>query len=361
MTATPRDRVRAFLARSHADRVPINYCANDGLDRRLKAHFGLGEGDGEGLRQALGVDFRAIGARWNGGRLHDELPGVEVDGLWGIRRRWVEHPSGGYHDFCAWPLQEADAAAVAAWAMPDPDAYDYRVISERCAHFAAYGLHLGSPGLGDICNSTGMLMGMERVYAALTGGDEAWELLVERKLAHDLAVTERSLAAAAGRIDFVWLGEDLGSQRGPLCSLPAWRRRLRPWHQRLIDLARAHGAAVMVHSCGASSAFFDDLIEMGVDAIDTLQPDAAGMDADRLKRRWGARLAFHGGVGTGGLVAQGTAAQARAEAERVLAAFMPGGGYAFSPAHALQDDTPTGNVLAIYAAAQTCGRYQGAA
>jgi len=361
MTATSRDRVRAFLARSHADRVPINYCANGGIDRRLKTHFGLDEHDGEGLRQALGVDFRGIGPRWRGGRLHAELPGVDVDGMWGIRRRWVEHPSGGYHDFCDWPLKEADVAAVAAWAIPDPDGYDYTVIPEQCARLDTYGLHLGGAGLGDICNSTGMLMGMERVYAALAGGDEAWELLVERKLAHDLAVTERSLLAARGRIDFVWMGEDLGSQRGPLCSLAAWRKRLRPWHQRMIDLARGHGAAVMVHSCGASSAFFDDLVEMGVGAIDTLQPDAAGMDADRLKRLWGGRLAFHGGIGTGGIVANGTAAEARAEAERVLATFMPGGGYAFTPAHALQDNTPTENVLAIYAAAHAAGVYRSAA
>lgn len=361
MPATSRDRVRAFLARSHADRVPINYCANGGIDRRLKAHFGLRADDGEGLRLALGVDFRGVGPAWRGGRLHAEQPGVDVDALWGIHRRWVEHPSGGYHDFCAWPLHEADEAGVAGWALPDPDAYDYGVIAQQCEHFADFGLHLGGAGNGDILNSTGMLMGMERVYAALAGDDPAWELLATRKLAHDLAVTERSLAAAGGRIDFVWTGEDLGSQRGPLCSLAAWRRILRPWHQQLIDLAKAHGAAVMVHSCGASSPFFDDLIAMGASAIDTLQPDAAGMDALRLKRGWGDRLAFHGGVGTGGVVANGSAAEARAEAERVLAAYMPGGGYAFSPAHALQDDTPVENVLAIYAAAHDAGCYRMAA
>lgn len=361
MPATSRDRVRAFLARSHADRVPINYHANGGIDRRLKAYFGLLPDDAEGLRQALGVDFRAVWAAWSGGRLHPEQPGVEIDALWGIHRRWVEHPSGGYHDVCAWPLREADEAAVAAWVLPDPGQYDYSVIPAQCRRQDAYALHLGGPGNGDILNSTGMLMGMERVYAALAGDDPAWELLARRKLAHDLAVTERSLDAARGRVDFVWTGEDLGSQRGPLCSLAAWRRILQPWHRQLIDLARSHGATVMMHSCGASSPFFDDLAAMGVAAIDTLQPDAAGMDAQRLKSRWGDRLAFHGGVGTGGIVANGSAAQARAEAERVLAAYMPGGGYAFSPAHALQDDTPVENVLAIYAAAHDAGCYREAA
>jgi uroporphyrinogen decarboxylase len=61
------------------------------------------------------------------------------------------------------------------------------------------------------------------------------------------------------------------------------------------------------------------------------------------------------------VIAHGSANEARCEAERVLRAYMPGGGYAFSPAHALQDDTPVGNVLAIYEAARTVGVYRDAA
>lgn len=357
----PRDRVRAFLARDHADRVPIGYAANPGIDRRLKRSLGLADDDHEGLRLALGVDFRGVGPAWRGGRLHPEVPGVHVDERFGVHSRWVAHGSGGYQDFCGFPLREAGPEAVAAWPMPDPDAYDYGAVAEACRRHDAFGLHLGDPGLGDLLNSTGALMGMERVYAALAGDDEGWRILAERKAAHDLAVTERSLTAGGGRIDLLWIGEDLGSQRGPLCSLAAWRRVLRPFHQRLVDLARAHGARVMLHSCGASSFVFDDLAAMGVSAIDTLQPDARGMEAARIKAGWGDRLAFHGGIATGGIIAHGTPAEAAAEAGRVLDAYMPGGGYAFSPAHALQDDTPVDNVLAIYHAAHDCGRYRSAA
>lgn len=361
MATSPRDRVRAFLNRSHADRVPIDYCANPGIDRRLKAHFGLAADDAEGLRQTLAVDFRGIGPAWRGGRLHAEVPGVGVDPLWGVHTRWVEHGSGGYHDFCGFPLRDADLATVEAWPSPDADGYDYSGVPEQCARFRDYGLYVGNAGLADILNSTGRLMGMERVYSALAADDPAWQLLAERKLRHDLEVTRRTLAAAGGRIDFVWIGEDLGSQRSPLCSLPTWKRVLRPWHQQMVEAARAHGAAVMLHSCGASSFVFDDLVAMGVHAIDTLQPDAAGMDAERIKRGWGDRLAFHGGISTGGVIAHGSADEARSEAERVLRTYMPGGGYAFSPAHALQDDTPVANVLAIYEAARTVGVYRDAA
>ena len=362
MPYTSRDRVRAFLARSHADRVPINYMANSGIDRRLKQHLDLDQQDNEGLLSALGVDFRTVWPTWNGRHLHAESPGIQVDPQWGFRTRWVEHGTGGYNDYCEWPLSDADEAAAEAWPLPDADRdFDYSDLPAQCIKLEGFGLGTGGPGTGDLLNGTGGLMGMQRVYTALAGEDPAWEILAKRKLAFDLARTERTLAAAKGRLDFIWTGEDLGSQRGPLCSLGTWRRVLRPWHQSLVDMARAHGAAVMMHSCGSSSAFFDDLAAMGVAAIDTLQPDAFGMEATRIKSRWGDRLAFHGGIGTGGIVANGTSAEARAEAERVLDAYMPGGGYAFSPAHALQDDTPVENVQAIYAAAKNRGTYRNVA
>ena len=57
---TSKQRVLTTFAHRPADRVPINYAANPGIDRRLKTHFGLAADDAEGLRRALGVDFRGV-------------------------------------------------------------------------------------------------------------------------------------------------------------------------------------------------------------------------------------------------------------------------------------------------------------
>ena len=147
---TSKERVLTTFARQPADRVPINYSANAGIDQRLKEHFKLKPDDGEGLAQALGVDFRGVWAPYVGKPQHADIPerGIKVD-IFGIRRRWVEHETGGYWDYCDFPLREADVETVARWPMPSPDDYDYSGIREACKRQQRYAVCVGGAGLGE--------------------------------------------------------------------------------------------------------------------------------------------------------------------------------------------------------------------
>ena len=142
-----RERVVTVLHKGMPDRVPVDYDANPGIDRRLKAHFGLKVDDNDGLRRALGVDIHGIGPRFVGPSRHDDIParGINVD-EWGIHRRWVEHASGGYWDFCDFPLTEATEEQVAAWPLPSPDDYDYNGVAEQCRRLRCFALHVGGAG-----------------------------------------------------------------------------------------------------------------------------------------------------------------------------------------------------------------------
>lgn len=352
-----KERVRITFARQVPDRVPLDYLANPGIDRRLKDHYGLAAGDDEGLRQALGIDFRRIDAPYVGPRLHTEVPDRQVD-IWGIHRRWIEHESGGYWDFCDFPLREATLEEVEAWPLPSPDDFDYSGVEAQCRRYQAYCCVAGSPGLADIINSTGMIRSMEQVLVDLLTDEAACLRYIERKTNIQLEVASRLLEAARGGIDVLWIGEDLGTQRGPLISLELFRRHLRPCHQRFIDLGRAYNIPVMLHSCGSSSWAFDDFAEMGVGVVDTLQPEAKDMGPAYLKQRYGDRMAFHGCISTAGPVAYGTTAEAVADVRQTLEIMMPGGGYALAPTHQLQDNSPTENVVAMYDTARDLGRYR---
>lgn len=354
---TSKDRVLAAFNHTEPDRVPINYLCNPGIDRRLKAHYGLQEHDHEGLRQQLHVDFRNIPVRYSGPPLHIAPPDRSVD-EWGKHRRWIEHESGGYWDYCDWPLQNANMEVIEQWPMPSPDDFDYSEIDPLCETYADYAIVIGNPGVADVINSTGMVRTMEQVLVDLMTDDPACLRYIERKTDITLAVTERTIELARGRIDVLWIGEDLGTQIGPMISPDLYRRHLRPIHQQFIDLAKSHNIPVMVHSCGSSSWAFDDFIEMGVSIIDTLQPEADRMAPDYLKSTYGDRLAFHGAISTAGAVSYGSADDTRQDVCNTLETMKPGGGYALAPTHQLQDNSPTENVVAMYEAAMEFGAYR---
>lgn len=355
---TSKERVLTTFSCQEPDRVPINYSANPGIDGRLKEQLGLKPDDAEGLSLALGVDFRAVSAPYRGPKLHDDIPerGVRAD-EWGIRRRWVEHESGGYWDYCDFPLKDATEEEIANWPMPSPGDYDYSGIVKQCRRYAPFALYAGSAGTADIINKGGMLRGMEQTLVDLISDNPAGLLLAERRIDIQLEVIRRTLHAGDGNIDFLWMGEDLGTQHAPLISLELYRKRIRPLHQKFIDLAKAYDIPVMIHSCGSSSWAYEDFIRMGINVVDTLQPEAKDMSPEYLKKTFGGRLAFHGCISTAGPVAFGTSQEVTDYCRHILEVMMPGGGYCFAPTHQLQDNSPFENVIAMYETARKYGKY----
>lgn len=354
---TSKERVMAFFSGEIPDRVPIDYSANAGIDARLKAHFGLKSNDAMALRNALNVDFSGVSAVYRGKKLHEDIPdrGVKVDN-WGIHRKWIEHESGGYWDFCDFPLEHATEEDIARWPLPNPDDFDYSRIRRDCEEFSQFALN-GSAGYGDIINGNGMLRGMEQTLIDLVTDDPAGLLLADRRMEIQIEITRRILEAGKGKIDFVWLGEDLGTQNSQMISMETFRKHIRPRYKKYIDVAKAYGVKVMMHTCGSSSWAYEEFIEMGINAVDTLQPEAKNMSPEYLKKTFGGRLAFHGCISTAGPVAYGTVEDTEKYCRRTLDIMMPCGGYCFSPTHCLQDNTPVENVVAMYQTAINYGTY----
>jgi uroporphyrinogen decarboxylase len=199
---------------------------------------------------------------------------------------------------------------------------------------------------------------MEQVFCDLALDVPAGLMLIDRFLSIQLEVTRRTLEAAPkGAIDFMWMGEDLGTQEGPMISVAMLKKHILPRHKPFFDLAAAYDLPVMIHTCGSSSWAYEEYIKMGLKAVDTLQPEAADMSPEYLKKTFGGRLAFHGCISTAGPVAYGTPAETTAYCRRTLEIMMPGGGYCFAPTHSLQDNSPTENVVAMYETAHQFGRY----
>lgn len=345
------------MAHQIPDRVPINYISNPGIDAKLKQAYNLSAEDDEGLRQRLGVDFRGVGAPYIGPPLHPPRENRIVDPQMGYILRWVENDSGGYHDYCDFPLTDADYEQVAAWPLPDPDAFDYSRLEADCEFYKDYALYVGGAGLACIMNTAGFLRGMEQMFVDLISDDEAGLLLIDRFLDVQLKVTERVLDKVGKHIDFMWIGEDLGTQHTPLIGMDILKKHLLPRQKPFFDLAKSHGLYVMMHTCGSSSWAYPEYIKLGLNGVDTLQPEAAFMSPSYLKQTFGDQLFFHGCISTAGPVAYGTVEDTIKDVRDTLEVMMPGGGYCLCPTHQLQDNSPLENVLAMYETAHKYGRY----
>ena len=356
-TMSSYERTLTAFNRQEPDRVPVDYLYNQGIHSRLLRHFGLGAEDKDKLLECLRVDIRNLSVPYIGPRLHPEVPGLQVGAMQGERTRWVEHSSGGYWDFCEFPLQYADEEQVAAYPLGSPDDFDYGLIPDMIKQYDGYFL-AGMFGYGDLINGNGFLRGMEQTLVDLVSDDPAGLLLAKRRFEITLGMWSRAIDAAkkAGlKIHMLCLGEDLGTQRGPIISPAVFEKHIRPSYQPFIDLAKANDMLVMIHSCGSSSWAFPAFVEMGIDVVDTLQPEATNMAPAYLKKTFGHELAFHGMISTAGPLANGSVEDVRREVAETLGIMKPGGGYCLCPTHAIQDNSPTENVLAMYEAAQEFG------
>jgi len=356
-TMTSRERVVKTFNYEKTDRVPINYMTNEVIHGKLAKALGLDPRDSDSINDALGVDIRMIHPDYKGPLIFKELPGRNVDPVYGFYSKWIENEAGGYHDFVDFPLAGASDEEIYAYTFPSADDFDYDGALEKMHSYEDYGLSCGHAGMPDIINATGRIMNMENTLIGLVTRDEAVLDLVDRKLSLELGILERLLDKAGGRIDFVWLGEDLGTQHAPMISPDLFADVFRPRLQRFVDLAKAYKLPVMIHTCGSSSWAYEDFIEMGIGAVDTLQPEAANMSPEYLVEHFGGRLAFQGFISTAGPLAYGTAEETREYCRKTLEFMKKNRGYFFCPTHQIQDNSPVENVIAMYQAAHTYGIY----
>jgi uroporphyrinogen decarboxylase len=128
-----------------------------------------------------------------------------------------------------------------------------------------------------------------------------------------------------------------------------YRAFIQPAHQRLTTAVRecAPHAKVLFHSDGAVFDILPDLIDAGVDILEAVQTDAAGMDPAALKAGYGQRLCFHGAISVQHLLPYDTPTGVEAKCRRLIEVLGKDGGYIAAPAHAVQTGTFTDNVLAM--------------
>lgn len=159
-------------------------------------------------------------------------------------------------------------------------------------------------------------------------------------------------------IEIYEMEDDLASQLSLLISPDMYREFVKPRHRQLIEFIKknVNNTKIIYHSCGAIFDLIPDLIEIGVDILNPLQPSATGMDSMVIKRQFGKDLVFQGGIDVQEAL-RGDTVEVEREVIRRLKDYAPGGGYIAGPSHNLGTDINLNNVLSIPELIRKFGQY----
>lgn len=337
-----RERVLTALAHQQPDRTPRDFWAEPPTLNRLFQH--LGYSDPDRLLDDLSFDIAHLETP---PEPEQEVGDGVFQNFWGERYIYQPTPWGPMREDVAGALATATSMAdLENFDWPEPDCLDRSRLREQCRRHEQRALLYG---FADVWQRPALLRGWEGMFVDMVERPD-WVHFLGRKFT-DFYREDYTRAAEItnGRIDLYLLISDLGSQRGPLISLPMFEQFVAPYLIEMIDHIHALGAKVMFHSCGNVNVFIPRLIELGVDLLDPIQPVGPAMQPEALLAAYGGRIAFHGGIDMQHLLPQGTAEQVAAEARRYCEVLGAAGGYILSPAHLFQPDVPPENILAMYA------------
>ena len=338
---TSRERVLAAIKHEQPDRTPFDFWAEPPAWNRLLNY--LGQKDKDAVLDMLDIDIRHLEAP---APPDLSLPNGLFQNYWGERFHYQQTPWG--------PMREDVKGALAgakrlddldAFKWPSPDCLDRSQLKVQCQKHDQRALLYG---FADVWQRPALVRGWEEMFMDMAERPEWVHYLCKKFTDFYIEDYTRAAEITHGRIDLYLLISDLGTQRGPLISRNMFLEFVAPYLKEMIDCIHGLGGLVLFHSCGLVYSFISDLISLGVDVLDPIQPVNAVMQPEILKREYGNRLAFHGGIDMQNLLPKGTPFEVATEARRYCEILGKSGGYILGPAHLFQPDVPSENILAVY-------------
>jgi len=339
----PRERVLTALAHEQPDRTPCDFWAEPPTWNRLFAH--VGHSDKDRLLDDLGVDVRHLEAP---APLEQETGAGVMQNFWGERFVFRPTPWGPMREDTKGALADAQSMAdLEGFDWPSPDCLDRSTLREQCQRHEQHALLYG---FADVWERPGLVRGWEEFFVDMVERPEWVHFLCCKFTDFYLEDYTRAAEITRGRIDLYLLISDLAGQRGPLVSMNMFAEFVAPYLREMIVRIHSLGGRALFHTCGAAASFIPELIRLGVDVLDPIQPTGPQMQPENLKAKFGEQLSFHGGIDMQQLLPHGTPEQVAAETRRYCESLGRDGGYILGPAHLFQPDVPPENIFAVYRA-----------
>jgi len=227
------------------------------------------------------------------------------------------------------------------YVFPDPkEEYRYEGIGNWCNHNAH---HFTLIWVGDLWERATFMRGMNDLLLDTAVNINFVEVLIKRIA--DYIMQTMKILFERFKFDCIALSDDYGSQKTMLMSPRTWRNLVKPCLSDIFRLAKENSRYIFLHSCGNIEPIIPDLIDIGLDILHPVQPEA--MDPFEIKKKYGDDLTFCGGIGTQRLLPYGTTDEIRRKIRELKDIMGQGGGYIIEPGITIQSDVPLANVIAM--------------
>jgi uroporphyrinogen decarboxylase len=375
---THKERILRAINHQEPDRVPIDLGSTKDTSiviqayQKLKKYIGFEETTDrilERMTQVADVEetilnFFDVDCRGVFLGAPDKVRDVEVSpnsymDEWGVIRT---KPEGClYYDITTSPLSgEITISDIVHFKWPDPyDPGRTRGLEESVTALKEKDCAIVLNLPGAFVHVSQYLRGFYDWYCDCAMNTKILEALFDAVLEVHLAICSDALTKVGSEVHLIFTGDDLGNQKGPSFSPDLYRRVFKPRHKKFLRFIHDHSdAKVIFHTCGSVYPLLADLIDAGVDVLNPVQVSARNMDSALLKKHFGDKLCFWGGIDIQHVLNQGSTVDVKAEVRRRIDDLAPGGGYVLCAAHNIQPDVPPENIVAMYNFAHQYAAYR---
>ncbi|GAB4457348.1 MAG: uroporphyrinogen decarboxylase family protein [Anaerolineae bacterium] len=347
-----RDRVLTALNHEAPDRCPMQVSFTPEFADRLRADLQLkgqqvhnphGGGNTYELERALGEDMLLTSVGWANSYYQEAGDYIDEWGVgWASQTYETPFGAGRYTEIVGHPL--ADDDAISSYKAPDPHRPELYEEAARVLRTFQDEYWIVGVTVTTIFETAWALRGYERMLMDFVLNPDLADAILEIPYRYHLAAAKRLTEMG---VDMIWTGDDVGQQHGMLISKDHWRRFFKPRMANFIAELKAINPDVRVayHSDGNILPIIPDLIEIGLDVLNPIQP--ACMDPAEVKKRFGDRLCFWGSIDEQYTLPLGTPEMVRAEVIARLETIGRDGGLIIGPTHHVQLDTPMANFWAM--------------
>ncbi len=345
---TPRERWLAVLNRQQPDRLPMDWWATPEVDRKMMEHLGCNNMDEVFARLHIDAPV-TVSPRYVGPPLPDHT------NVFGIRSAPVAYGTGVYSETVSHPLSEHGSVEEIEenYVWPDPDWWDYSGIAAQIEGKKDRPIRGGG---SEPFLTYKDLRGDQQAFIDLIENPEIVHYCLDKMFHLCYVNTQRIYEQIPGEVMITYVAEDFGGQEGLMYSPEHIRRFFLPGMKKMIDLAHEGGAFVFHHSDGAVRDILPDMIQAGIDVLNPVQWRCRGMEREGLKRDFGDRLIFHGGMDNQYTLAFGSVREVEQEVADNVRILGRDGGYILAPCHNIQPVSPVENIIAMYEAGHRNGR-----